>query len=280
MDLKKKIPCSVPLLTLNSEKYLERCLESLRDFDDVFIVDGNSTDTTLEIARRWGIPIYKQVDTDEPNVRISNFAAMRNKAAAYCRNNWILSLDSDEYLSPELVGEIRNALEEHGEEEKTAFTLANYIVIDNKIIKHSFTNYRYIRLYNKQSGIVWNESKSVHETFFLPEGIHTYDLQERFYAFSPSYHECLKKDEHYLSLAKKKMEESISGSRNLDSFGIFRSILKNFFRAGKFFFESIYIYIRYGFKNSIPPLHAWRNIRYSLIISYFRTVQFFRSLLK
>ena len=52
-----KIKCSVPLLTLNSEKTLARCFESVKDFEDILIVDGNSTDTTHDIAKKFGIPI-------------------------------------------------------------------------------------------------------------------------------------------------------------------------------------------------------------------------------
>ena len=92
----QKIPCSVPILTLNAEKNLDQCLASLVDFEDVFIVDGNSTDRTHEIAKKYGRPIYKQVDSDEPNVRIKDFSAVRKRAYRRIKSDLRLDLDSEE----------------------------------------------------------------------------------------------------------------------------------------------------------------------------------------
>ena len=106
----RKIPCSIPILTLNSEKHLKQCLESVKDFDDAFLVDGNSTDKTLEIAKEFGVKVYKQVETDEPNVKIKNFTEVRIKAFNLTKYDWYLDLDSDEYLSENLVKKIREII--------------------------------------------------------------------------------------------------------------------------------------------------------------------------
>ena len=58
--MNQKIPCSVGILTLNSGQALRRCLDSLKDFAEIIICDGNSTDNTLEIAREYGAKIVKQ----------------------------------------------------------------------------------------------------------------------------------------------------------------------------------------------------------------------------
>ena len=91
---------SVTILTKNSQKYLRACLESLQDFDEVVILDNGSTDDTLAIARSFGnVTIH-----EHPFI---GFGPMKNLAARKARNDWILSIDSDEILSPALVESIR-----------------------------------------------------------------------------------------------------------------------------------------------------------------------------
>jgi glycosyltransferase involved in cell wall biosynthesis len=103
-----KIPASVGILTLNSAKELPKTLASVAAFDDVFICDGNSTDGTQDIARAHGARVVKQVDTDEPHQKITDFGAARTKCISSSKHSWHVRVDSDEYLSPEVVEEIRN----------------------------------------------------------------------------------------------------------------------------------------------------------------------------
>lgn len=104
----EKIPCSVEILTRNSSETLDRCLESVRDFSDIIVLDGNSTDDTPQIAARYGARVIPQYDAPDPLVPISDFARVRNKGLGLAREDWFMYIDSDEYLSPEAVEEIRN----------------------------------------------------------------------------------------------------------------------------------------------------------------------------
>lgn len=61
-----KIPCSVQILIRNNEKTLERALDSVKDFAEIIVFDGNSRDQTLEIAKRYNCKIYRQYEIDEP----------------------------------------------------------------------------------------------------------------------------------------------------------------------------------------------------------------------
>lgn len=106
-----KIPCSVEILTRNSEKTLERCLKSVKDFADIIVLDGNSTDRTQEIATRYGARIFKQYETDESAVRIRDFSEVRNKGLRAAQFDWFMFIDADEYLSKEAVEEIRAIVE-------------------------------------------------------------------------------------------------------------------------------------------------------------------------
>ncbi len=90
---------SVTILTKNSQKYLNEVLAALTAFDEVLIYDNGSTDDTLEIAKTY------------PNVSIHRgdflgFGPTHNKASGLARHEWILSIDSDEVVTPEMAQEI------------------------------------------------------------------------------------------------------------------------------------------------------------------------------
>lgn len=100
---KKKISCSVGILTFNSADTLPRCLKSVADFDEVIIADGGSTDNTLAIARKYGCKIIFQSDQGK---LIADFAKERNRMLDAVAHDWFFWLDSDEYMTKELCDEI------------------------------------------------------------------------------------------------------------------------------------------------------------------------------
>jgi len=88
---------SACLITSNEEENLPRVLNSVEGVaDEIVVVDCGSKDRTQEIAREHGAKVVTRAWT--------NFAEQKNFAAAAASNNWILSLDADEELSPELRG--------------------------------------------------------------------------------------------------------------------------------------------------------------------------------
>ncbi len=104
----EKIPCSVEILTRNSARTIARCLESVAEFDNVIVLDGGSTDQTREIAEYFGARVLDQQDQQGRDQPITDFSAVRNRGLQAARHEWFLYLDSDEYLSPESVREIRS----------------------------------------------------------------------------------------------------------------------------------------------------------------------------
>jgi glycosyltransferase involved in cell wall biosynthesis len=93
---------SVAIITLNEEANLRRTLESVKWADEIVIVDSGSTDRTCDIARDYGAKVFV-----EP---WKGFAAQKNSALDKCTSDWILSLDADEEVSPELRDELRSKL--------------------------------------------------------------------------------------------------------------------------------------------------------------------------
>lgn len=95
---------SVVLATFNEEANLARCLESVKDIaEEIVIADGESTDKTVEIAKKYGARIIST--TNKPNFHIN-----KNMAIDAATGDWILQLDADEVVSPELSREIKLAI--------------------------------------------------------------------------------------------------------------------------------------------------------------------------
>jgi glycosyltransferase involved in cell wall biosynthesis len=109
--VENKIPCTVAVLTKNSEATLGRALESVRDFAEIIVCDGGSTDRTLEIARNYGAHVIEQDKAfKDASGRIKDFAGVHNQMLWASKYDWHFYLDSDEVLTPELVQEIYSSI--------------------------------------------------------------------------------------------------------------------------------------------------------------------------
>ena len=98
----KKIRLSVVLATRNEEANLAKCLESVKEIaDEIVIADEQSTDKTVEIAKK-----YKAKIISVPHQE--NFHITKNIAINAAKGEWILQLDADEVISPELAHEIKS----------------------------------------------------------------------------------------------------------------------------------------------------------------------------
>ncbi|HZW79397.1 MAG TPA: glycosyltransferase family 2 protein [Candidatus Deferrimicrobiaceae bacterium] len=100
-----KIPVSVIIAARNEAKNLPRCLQALTEFGDVYVIDSQSTDDTVEIARSLGAQVVQfHYSGGWPKKRQW---AMNTLPLAH---DWILLLDADEVLTTELTEEIRSAI--------------------------------------------------------------------------------------------------------------------------------------------------------------------------
>ena len=90
---------SVTILTKNSQKHIRACLGALQNFDEIIVLDNGSTDNTLLILEEFAnVKVYSS-----PFI---GFGALKNLAAQYASNPWILSIDSDEVITSELEQEL------------------------------------------------------------------------------------------------------------------------------------------------------------------------------
>ncbi len=94
---------SVVIITHNEEENIRECLESVLWADEIIVVDSDSTDRTEEICRACKVNFIK-----EP---WKGFALQKNSAIEKATQSWILSLDADERVTPELRAEITTVME-------------------------------------------------------------------------------------------------------------------------------------------------------------------------
>ncbi len=110
---------SIVVITKNEEKNITDCLKSAGWADEIIVVDDESGDKTVEIARRF---------TDKVFIRkMENEGRHRNRAYEEAAGEWILSLDADERVSPELAEEIREVLERKENYAGYAIPIKTYI---------------------------------------------------------------------------------------------------------------------------------------------------------
>ena len=153
------IPAS--LLARNSEKHLPQVLEALASFPEVVVLDTGSQDSTLEIAKRF------------PNVSLhsatfNGFGPLHNLAAEKAKHDWILCIDSDEVVTPQLATEIHSLSLDEGS--VYSFPFHNYF--NGKWIRWcGWYPDRHIRLYNRR--------KTRFTNAYVHEGIITDGLQEK-----------------------------------------------------------------------------------------------------
>jgi glycosyltransferase involved in cell wall biosynthesis len=103
----EKVPLSVAIITKNEEENIRQCLQGVAFAAQIVIVDSGSTDSTLSIAREFGCEIYSEA--------WRGFGPQKQLAIEKCSQPWILVLDADEWVTPELKKEIIKVVNNPGE---------------------------------------------------------------------------------------------------------------------------------------------------------------------
>lgn len=96
----KRPPITTIIICQDSASYIRGCLESVTWTDEIIAVDSGSTDSTLDILRQTGAKTFHR-DWE-------GFRKQKEFAMNQATNDWILEIDTDEFLSPELIDEIHN----------------------------------------------------------------------------------------------------------------------------------------------------------------------------
>jgi glycosyltransferase involved in cell wall biosynthesis len=102
---KKNSSISAILISLNEEKNIARCLESVSFCNEIIVIDGGSSDKTIEIGKSFGAKV-------ELNTQWQGFGTQKSIALSRASSDWVLSIDADEVVSPELKLEILQAIDQ------------------------------------------------------------------------------------------------------------------------------------------------------------------------
>jgi glycosyltransferase involved in cell wall biosynthesis len=130
---------SATVLTKNSQKHLKDVLKALAPFGEILLYDTGSADGTIEIARTF--PNVKVIEN-----RFIGFGPTHNMASTAAKNDWILSIDSDEIATPELA----EALKTVGPDPHAVYSFPRRNFFNGKFIKWcGWYPDRQIRLYNR-----------------------------------------------------------------------------------------------------------------------------------
>lgn len=153
---------SVVITAYNEGKNMERCLKSLEFADEIVVVDNSSTDDTAKIAKKYTDKVFKQKN-DPLNIDIQ-----KNFGFEKASNDWILSIDADEGVSPELANEIKLILSSKSSSisEINGFWIPRKNYIFGKWIEHTgwYPDFQ-LRFFKKGKGKY--TSKHVHEDLEL-----------------------------------------------------------------------------------------------------------------
>lgn len=151
---------SVVIMAFNEEKKLSDCLESIKDFaDEIIVVDNNSTDKTVAIAKKYTKKIYNQKN----NPKILDL--QKNFGFSKASGEWILSLDADEQVTPSLEHQIRAVMTEE-DNEIVGYWIPRKNIVFGKWMQHTgwYPDFQ-LRLFRKGKGKYI--TKHVHEDLAL-----------------------------------------------------------------------------------------------------------------
>ena len=144
------------VIARDEERYIGECLDSLKWADERLVVlDSRSQDRTAEIARGRGASVV--VETFE------NFSQMRNQALAEARSEWVLFVDADERVSPELAAEVQATFEDSQRRDLVGYWIPRRNYMWGKWIRHGgwFPDYQ-LRLL-KRACAHYDVRRAVHE---------------------------------------------------------------------------------------------------------------------
>lgn len=203
---------SVAIVTLNEEVNLPRTLASVSWADEIVVVDSGSTDRTREIAHSFGARVLERP--------WAGFAAQKNFAIAQCSGQWILSLDADEELSPELQDEIRTYLPTNPPVD-AFFLRRRNLFLGRWIRRGGFYPDPKLRLFRRSAANFAHtpqfEDRPVHETIAFDGAADTLDCDLIHHAY-PTLSHYIEHMDRYSNLGAEILATKGYDSRSLPAF--------------------------------------------------------------
>lgn len=260
MDKKenKKINFSVAIITYNEEANIRDCIASVHSLaDEIIVLDSESTDKTLEIARSFSkVKIFSQ--------KFKGHIEQKNDAISFCTSEWILSLDADERATPELLKSIQDFLQSPKDVNGLKISRLTYHM--GRFIYHSgwYPLYRY-RFFKK--GFAKWTGENPHDYIEIEGKGDKLKGDIIHYSFKDLSHQVDTINKFSSIVAFTRFKKGLS-------FSVFRSILKPFVK-----FLEIYIF-KLGFLDGYPGFVIAVSSAYSTFLKNAKMYELKKDIIK
>ena len=264
---------AVIILTKDEKLHIRRCLERLMPLEprQIFIVDSFSTDDTKSIVESFATSLQLQLDT--PTIKLVEHEWPGNQAAQFqwaldnlpIEAKWILRLDADEYLTDELVAEIKTKLPQVDDDVDGVVLKRRHVVgwLGNRRVKRGMYPSRILRLF--RHGYGRSDMKVMDEHIVVQRRV--VEFEHDFVDHSLiSFEEWKEKHRNY---AKREAQSYLSGERSTGE----KAAKKDaYYKLPPYFRAVLYFCIRYflklGFLEGLPALcwHFWQGLWYRWIV--------------
>ena len=202
---------TVIIITKNEESHITQCLESVKWAGEIIVLDSGSSDETVSICRQF-TPLVFETDWQ-------GFGVQKQRALNKATGDWVLSIDADEIITPELRAEIEHAISQN---QHDAFLLPRLSSYCGKFIKHGGWYPDYIlRLFRRELGHFTDDV--IHERVIVEGKIGKLTAPILHESYS-DLSEMLEKMNSYSSLNAQKLFER--GVKSSLSKAIFRGLWK------------------------------------------------------
>lgn len=236
---------SAVIITKNEEANIERCLRSLNWIEDVVVYDSGSVDQTLVIAKKMGAKVFEG--------EWKGYGPTKIIATGLAKNDWILSVDADEEVSPQLCEEIQNRITSKNLKPEVGYQIPRLSFYLKKWIHHGgwFPDYQ-LRLFHRQHSM-WN-ANTIHEKV---ESRHQEKLANNLnhYVFKNISHQIFTNDRYSTLQAQKMFEQT-------KKFSWFHMLTKPTVK-----FLECYI-LKLGFLDGWPGYVIARNAAHSVFLKW------------
>jgi glycosyltransferase involved in cell wall biosynthesis len=216
------VALSVVIPTFNEAQNIATCIESVEGLaDEIIVMDNFSTDGTAEIARSLKASVFER--------EFDNFSVNKNSAIEKTAHEWILLLDADERVTPELRLEIKNIL---GSPSAVAYRIKRDTYYGGRKVR-CWSNKSVTRLFRKGNAR-YDAAKLVHEELVVNGGaVETLQQPLQHYTFR-SFEQYLPKVHSFTTLAAREAFErgNRAGWLSLSLYPIARFVRTYFFKGG------------------------------------------------
>jgi glycosyltransferase involved in cell wall biosynthesis len=197
------IQISVVIVTKNEERNIERALESVRDAAEIIVIDSFSSDNTPKICKKYTDKFFQK--------EWQGYAKQKQDGIDLAANEWVLILDSDEFVTPELKEEILKTVREN---KHAGVYIPRKNFFAGKWIKHGgwWPDYT-LRLFKKTSGHM--EQRAVHEKIVVDGKTAYFKNPINHYTYN-SISEFIDKNNVYSTLAAEELGKNNASANILD----------------------------------------------------------------